>query len=50
MLRFTGVTEVTSASFAEGISHETRKSDPFPPAIQEAGRGFMRTYDFGYRD
>ena len=29
---------------------KTRKSNPFPAAILEAGRGFGRAYDFGYRD
>ena len=28
----------------------TRKSDPFPAPILEAGRGFVRDYNFGYRD
>ena len=31
------------------MGHTTRKSEPFPPRILDAGKSLVRSYDFGER-
>lgn len=46
----TGEISATCRLTGVHMDAKTRKSDAFAAAILEAGRGFVRAYDFGYRD
>ncbi len=46
----TGEVSATCRLTGVHMDAKARKSDPFPVAILETGRGFVRPYDFEYRD
>ena len=45
----TGEIAATCRLVGVHMGHTTRKSEPFPARILEAGKALMRTYDFGER-